>query len=510
MGNKGGNQINEEKSSESSVLSESSLSESCDEEFKKYIFIKFKNKVSKSSLQNFIDNPSEINKDNLKDLLNLINKDIQNKIYYFIPFLKIPNLIKLYIESDLDEVEEKEEYYKIFEELKKHVFINRNCLSPIYEYFSDILYNIKNIQKIDKKFLKVHRLWKIFYNNNIKENKEHSSFCFNGGYLKLVPLNKYFENYLKDNEDEKYILTISINFNKYLIKEEINECLKIIFIKIKDVENFIEVNPENNIKGCDIKKIEIKIFENNINIYFDEKYCYKLEKENIKLENIERIYLLNDFYGEIDQIVISIDLQKTFSSQNINKQIYKPFGESEEKNKIFKIQCSNRCRKNLINYLDKDFNILEYFGGLKPLIPFVSLINEIYDNQITLYNREDKNRYLQEFISDIFSVLNQYNCNLKNHQIINEIKGENIINENDNSIHDNELEKIIIFFLYLLFHSEIIPKENILNIIRDLEDKKNDKVMNIGDEINNNNNGVKNFKEIKKFITNNENNIIIK
>ncbi len=326
--------------------------------------------------------------------------------------------------------------------------------------------------------------------------------------MKLVPLNKYFENYLKDNDDEKYILKISINFNKYLIKEEINECLKIIFIKIKDVENFIEVNPENNIKGCDIKKIEIKIFENNINIYFDEKYCYKLEKENIKLENIERIYLLNDFYGEIDQIVISIDLQKTFSSQNINKQIYKPFGESEEKNKIFKIQCSNRCRKNLINYLDKDFNILEYFGGLKPLIPFVSLINEIYDNQITLYNREDKNRYLQEFISDIFSVLNQYNCNLKNHQIINEIKGENIINENDNSIHNNELEKIIIFFLYLLFHSEIIPKENILNIIKDLEDKKNDKVMNIGDEINNNNNNIKNFKEIKIFITNNENNII--
>ena len=121
------------------------------------------------TLDSFIKKPDLINSEYLKELIILIQEDLKKEIYYKIPFLIGPNIIKLYIESDLDEKEtQKTQYYEVFENLKKYYFINRNYLNPIYEYFSDIFYNIKNLKNNDKKlakFQKVQRLWKIFYTN---------------------------------------------------------------------------------------------------------------------------------------------------------------------------------------------------------------------------------------------------------------------------------------------------------------------------------------------------------
>ena len=455
----------------------------------------------KSSLQFFIDNPSEINKDNLKELLDLINKDIQNIIYYYIPFLKIfPNLIKLYIESDLDEVkEEKKEYYKIFEELKKHVFINRNCLSPIYEYFSDILYNIENNKNVDEKFSKfpgVHGLWKMFYNNipnNLKENKGISSFCINGGYLQLVLLK---DNLFEDLKiDENSILSISIYFNKILFENEINLNSYIICIQKRWAIGLMELNADifknKKINDLNVEKMEIEISKYMIKIMLNEEEAYK-SYLTIKIYEIFELYLLKDFYAEISKIDICLFDQ--IKKKILLKQVFEPFRETYNKNnKMFILKYSKDCKIKLLNYLDKNFNLLEYFGGLKPLIPFVSLINGIYDNQIK-FGTKDKIVYLQEFIPDIFFVLNQYyDYNIKNNQIIKEKN-----NEKDKSINNNELETITIFFLYLLFNTEIIPKEIILCIINNTEEKINDKNINM-----------EKFKEIKLFISNNKNNFII-
>ena len=103
------------------------------------------------SLDEFIEDPKLINSKNLEKLLNLIQEDLEAGKRDKIPFLKIcPNLIKLYIESDLDKSPEEGKYYKVFENLKKNYFINRKYLNPIYEYFSDILYDIKRRIKMMK------------------------------------------------------------------------------------------------------------------------------------------------------------------------------------------------------------------------------------------------------------------------------------------------------------------------------------------------------------------------
>ena len=121
----------------------------------------------------------------------------------------------------------------------------------------------------------------------------------------------------------------------------------------------------------------------------------------------------------------------------------------------------------MINYLYKEFNIFEYFGGLKPLIPFVSLINEIYENNnITSIGKIDKIKYLQQFISDIFSVLNQYyDYNKETNKKINDTT-------NDKSKDIKKLEKNTIFFLSLLCNSDIIPKYVISDIINNINNKE--------------------------------------
>ena len=124
----------------------------------------------------------------------------------------LPNLIKLYIEKDIDEAESLE-YINIFKLLKYNCFISRECLYPIYEYFSHLFYSItdENIQNLVK-FNKVFKLWKIFYKFYYKENKINnisaSSFCFIGGSLKV---NLTEEASLSDS-----IINIKINFLNFL------------------------------------------------------------------------------------------------------------------------------------------------------------------------------------------------------------------------------------------------------------------------------------------------------
>ena len=122
-------------------------------------------------------------------LTNLLNsgKNI------LIPFLKIfPTLINSYIECDIDE-EKDSNFIEIFELLKINSFISRECLCPIYEYFSDIYHNMNNIGENDKrlkKFNKVYELLKIFYDfdidiTTINNFFNTSSFCFIGSGLKI-------------------------------------------------------------------------------------------------------------------------------------------------------------------------------------------------------------------------------------------------------------------------------------------------------------------------------------
>ena len=113
------------------------------------------------------------------------------------PFLdSCPKLVKAYMEYDLDEEKIGEyKYTNIFSQLKRHSFINKENLFPIYNYFSELLCDITTIKENDirlKKLTKIMNLWLIFYtfNNDIDINEkeksneyQESSICFLGGSL---------------------------------------------------------------------------------------------------------------------------------------------------------------------------------------------------------------------------------------------------------------------------------------------------------------------------------------
>ena len=153
---------------------------------------------NKYILQYFFNEPKIIN--NKQHLISLIEEliiQLQLGNNILIPFLDIfPNLIKSYINSDLDEGPELK-YIKVFNLLKINSFINRENLYPIYEYFSDIYYDMKIIKDNDNrltKFNKVFELWKIFYNFDIKQeeikNFNKSSICLLGGGLQVKLINE--------------------------------------------------------------------------------------------------------------------------------------------------------------------------------------------------------------------------------------------------------------------------------------------------------------------------------
>ena len=46
-----------------------------------------------------------------------------------------------------------------------------------------------------------------------------------------------------------------------------------------------------------------------------------------------------------------------------------------------KIKDTKKVHVNYINYNEENYNIIEYFGGLKQLLPFMSLIKNLFENK---------------------------------------------------------------------------------------------------------------------------------
>ena len=104
----------------------------------------------------------DINNMNLNLFFKELDSNIKAGSNILFPFLDIfPNLIKAYIDSDLDDInfEEKESvsksnYIKIFSQLKCNLFVNKEILFPIYDYFSNLYDMVIETQKNDLKKLK--------------------------------------------------------------------------------------------------------------------------------------------------------------------------------------------------------------------------------------------------------------------------------------------------------------------------------------------------------------------
>ena len=340
------------------------------------------------------------------------------------PFLDIcPTLIKSYIESNLDE-EGEMKYIEIFNLLKINSFISREYLYPIYEFFSDLFYNISELEENDqkiKKLDKVFELWKIFYNFEINEDEikyfNSSSYCSLGEGLEI--------KFPKNISIDKTVIKININLfdNTFF---DFNENLIFFFTKSdkqityklddKEIKNSIGNKSFNKIYLELNNKIKIKIYNNNENI---------IEKQyNTKIKNIENLYLLKNFYGQLKSIQIDIgSINNNFYKPNLMKDngyicknnninnshnkeeiSYAIEGDSNESFEI-KIKNTNCFKANYINYLDNNFNLIEYFGGLSQFTPFILLINGIYENEkINTINRKTKKEFLINKIHNFFYI----------------------------------------------------------------------------------------------------------
>ena len=168
------------------------------EKLLKELFLYINEKNENNIFQDFINDPYIIkNQPALELFISELIKQLKLGNNIIIPFLDLcPILIKLYIDNDLDEGKDLQ-YIEVFKLLKINSFISKENLYPIYEYFSDIHYDINKFEEISeilkesnkeeiedklkklkkqiddklKKFNKVFELWKIFYDFNINENE---------------------------------------------------------------------------------------------------------------------------------------------------------------------------------------------------------------------------------------------------------------------------------------------------------------------------------------------------
>ena len=427
--NNNSNDVNENKINESNNINE--LFELI------YCYSNKKKKYYKDILKSFKVNPSKIND---KPFLILFIEELITQlklgINIFIPFLEIfPNLIKSYIKSDLDEEGEDLKYNEVFKLLKLNSFISRENLFPIYEYFSDILYEMNKIEENDKKFKKfnkVFELWKIFYNFDINKKElnitNSSSFCFIGGALQLK-LPKILLNFCTFSITINFLGEISPDFNQNLI-----------LLRIADKEFPFELKYEK-IKHLIGGELTIT-FRLNFIIIQQESYDISIGTEfKTDIELVQELYLLENFYGQIKSIEI---LQIGNDKKIIINEVFEPYLSSDDgylfhrlKQKVnnssneddsqndfkdsinspisIKIVNQGLVKINFINYLDKNFDLCEYFGGFIPMLPFISLFNGIYKNKsINFINGINKKLYLISLINYILYLLCKIlNKNLK-------------------------------------------------------------------------------------------------
>ena len=370
---------------------------------------------------NIIFENKDNNNENFTLIVNELNNDIDNGNNIILPFLDIaPNLVKFYIESDIDNYKFEEEtpgesniqiqpfYQNFFQKLKYNCFINKELIMHIYNYFQNLYDNVEKIKekkrnnienieddliqliKLLKKFNKLTNLFKIFY-EKVNKKDDSSSICSIGGNLKIF-LNKPLIL------SEGYELLININISNYYL-ENINKDLYII--KINEFEQKYE---------CLFNNIENNNKFNNINFSINSKMVYtefKTNKREMKimesfvLNEISEIYILENFFGQISSIDISLQKEGKIIEYN-----YFPISIRNENNiyyyrKAFKgenikelssivpriIVCNtNLVKINYLNFIDKNFDIIDYFGGVIQFLPFYNIFYILCDKNIIKIN----------------------------------------------------------------------------------------------------------------------------
>ena len=406
--------------------------------------------------------------------VNELIKQIDNNNNIILPFLEpMYILIDIYINLNDNNIQ-KEIWEKIFIKLIQNGFINKECLMPIYSYFTELYSDIENItqsdDKIDK-FKKVVDLWKLLYINILDKKKainSISSFCFLGTGLEIllpsqIPINVSLniridfinENFFEDvNQEDCLIIIGQYNLTyKYIISK----------YGLKNIK-YIEFQYKNEYPGHELL------------IYFNKEE--KGEKLSLNDYNNKKLQILNNFYGQIKNIKISFfDYSKSkfinsktvnpyplkdnngiifyskykFTKQLLPKQVEDfnaniyPFNDHIGIDLTIKAENINLFKVNYINCKEQRFNAMNYFGGIIQFLPFLNIINGLYNNKnIILIGTEKKGKILFDFSKNILLVIFRY--------------------INDDDYHNQEqfksFEKYWTFFLYVINKIEPFQSEN--------------------------------------------------
>ena len=409
-------------------------------------------------MEKYFENPKKIDIDNkflalyIKAYIEYIK--IKNNI--LIPFL-IPtcDLIKSYINSDLDEEIEQNDnnnniknnniniinddnlynYNQIFLLLKRNSFISKQVIIEIYSYFSkiyhDINYNNSNNKKYIinlKKFKKMIKLWKIFYTFEDKQNYSVSTFCSLGSGLLL----SFKEPFSLDNQ----YIQLKIKFY-----EDIN-LYNLNLIDDQNIE-FLNINDDLKFNYDSLKKrldkiivISFKIYKKYVNatILYKSENNLNIEKEEIKkykeIQNIKDITFLKNYKGQIK--VINVKLKKEKQHEIYSNYLFEPIPyiedgflrevkitqisgktikevDGKDNNTLYKIKILDKdlFKINYVNYNNKDFNVIDYYGGVIQLLPYADLIKKLYLNEKLNSNiiKIEVKKYYISFIEDIINGL---------------------------------------------------------------------------------------------------------
>ena len=430
------------------------------------------------------------NNSNLELIFKELNKDIDNEDNIFLPFLDITeNLIKAYIESDLDTFNFSEEgetvsekttspesndsfYQNVFQKLKYNCFINKEVIMPIYEYFSNLYDRLHEIKEVDHKllqqFFKMIKLFKIFYEKD--RTKNETSICSIGGNLKIDFNNKKIRLY------EGYKISITVNILKYYL-DDLNKNHYVIKVN-KNEEKYDSLL--TNIVGYKLKSINFSISTKLILIeYKTEKRDFTIS-QNVKLEQISEINILENFNGQISSIIVSIIndgniIEYNFlpiSIRNENKIYYfKKVNKSEDISEIkdifprIIIDNKNLVKINYLNYCDAKFDIIDYFGGIIQFLPFYQIFKELKKrNEVTSEIKDSLNSDSIFKSIEVIAIkkLNEHINNFASF-LINLIIKKLILTQNK----IKHFKKYFVFIFYLILNSELD-----ISIVNEFDSKK--------------------------------------
>ena len=359
---------------------------------------------------------------------------IENNNNIILPFIEpIYDLIEIYINSKNNKIHQ-DIWEKIFVKLIENTFFNKENLLPIYSFFTELYSEVDDIEQSDEKinkFKKVTDLWKLLYlttQNKIKTMNSISSFCFLGTGLEI-----YLLNQIPDN--------ICINIKISFITED--------FLKYVNLDDsFIEISDDRlkykaitNITNIKVLSFQIKT-ESSIRILLI--YFNNIKKGSMTLnETNPKVTILKNFFGQIKNIKISLynySNNKELTSKEINpypiknnggilfSSSYKFYANNNayqtveidgnvyapEENKYqfyltIKVSNSDLFKVNYINSKENGFDMMNYLGGIVQLLPFLNIINGLYNNKkIQLIENEPKGKILFDFAKNILLVIFNY------------------------------------------------------------------------------------------------------